>query len=64
MIVYKYMGIEVTKDQEPTVNQIRQLMEITNQDYYTSQEDLRQVSYGDPPHGYNSWLEYFNGIES
>jgi len=58
MIKYVYFGIELVEGQEPTISQIRELMSVLNHDYYSCQEELREVSYGMPPLGYDTWLEY------
>jgi hypothetical protein len=59
MITYIYFDIEIVEGQEPTISQIRELMEVKNLDYYSCQEELREVSYGTPPLGFETWLEYF-----
>jgi hypothetical protein len=58
-----YLGIDIVEGQEPTDKQIRTLMQLMNIDYYLAQEDLREISYGIPPHGYSTWAEYINRIK-
>ena len=55
---FEYLGIEFAEDQEPTDTQIRSMMDMLNIDYYSAQEVAREVAYGPPPKGFDSWAEY------
>lgn len=55
---FEYMGVEFVENQEPTDKQIRELMKVLNVSYYEALETARELVYGPPPRGYDSWIDY------
>lgn len=53
----------VIRGEEPTENQIHEVMEDMGKTYYGAREYLREKAYGGkPPTGYDSWGMYWKSL--